>query len=537
MLETDASNAGHKTHTMRHERARKLSAKTTNKQLTTAVAYWMQRDCRVADNHALQHARHLALEHQQPLSVFVHLSANHRHATNLRSLSFHVGGLKHVERELRALRIPFALLGGPDAAAAAHAHCAEHNIGAVITDFSPLRECVAATSAFVDADPARVVYQVDAHNVVPVWRASDKREVGARTLRPKITNQLPRFLTDDLVEAPEPLPEGHPPNAPSLLSQTAAAVDWDAVCATLAPDASVAPCEWIEPGTGAGRRALDDFLEARLGVYADKRNDPNVKAASELSPYLNYGHLSAQRMALVAKAHPAAKRHNESIKSFLEESIVRRELSDNFCFYQPAYDSLDGAAGWARETLELHASDVREHCYSLAQLEAAQSHEDIWNAAQRQLVLRGKMHGFMRMYWAKKILEWSPDPAEALRRAIFLNDKYSLDGRDPNGFVGCAWSIMGTHDMGWTERPIFGKIRFMNYNGCKRKFDVKVYAAAWPRGGGGGNQLGAYFAKGGAKPSGAAGVATKKAAVATREPQTSKPPPPKRPKLGIPGFD
>merc|ERR1711907_3919 len=182
------------------------------------------------------------------------------------------------------------------------------------------------------------------------------------------------------------------------------------------------------------------------------------------------------RMILDVKA--AVK--NKSTAEFIEEAVVRSELADNFCFYNPNYDQLSGASGWAQETLEVHTADPRPHLYTLEQLEKGETHEDLWNASQLQMVKDGKMHGFLRMYWAKKILEWSPDPATALKWSIELNDKYELDGRDPNGYVGCAWSIMGIHDMGWTERPIFGKIRFMNYAGCLRKMDVPTFVEKYP---------------------------------------------------------
>jgi len=157
---------------------------------------------------------------------------------------------------------------------------------------------------------------------------------------------------------------------------------------------------------------------------------------------------------------------------------VRRELSDNFCWYQPKYDSLEGQTyAWATGTLDDHRNDKRPYVYALEKLERAKTHDDLWNAAQLELVHGGKIHGFMRMYWAKKILEWTESPEQALEWAIFLNDKYSLDGRDPNGYVGCMWSIVGVHDQGWAERAIFGKIRYMNYDGCKRKFDIKRYEA------------------------------------------------------------
>eukprot|EP00252_Welwitschia_mirabilis_P013725 TRINITY_DN3022_c0_g1_i3.p1 TRINITY_DN3022_c0_g1~~TRINITY_DN3022_c0_g1_i3.p1 ORF type:complete len:340 (-),score=58.79 TRINITY_DN3022_c0_g1_i3:353-1372(-) len=165
----------------------------------------------------------------------------------------------------------------------------------------------------------------------------------------------------------------------------------------------------------------------------------------------------------------------QSVDAFLEELIIRRELADNFCFYQTHYDSLQGAWEWARKTLIEHASDKREHIYTREQLEKAETFDPLWNASQLEMVYHGKMHGFMRMYWAKKILEWTEGPDVALATAIYLNDKYELDGRDPNGYVGCMWSICGVHDQGWRERPVFGKIRYMNYAGCKRKFDTDRY--------------------------------------------------------------
>ena len=162
-------------------------------------------------------------------------------------------------------------------------------------------------------------------------------------------------------------------------------------------------------------------------------------------------------------------------KTFLEQLIVRRELAENFCYYNNDYDSFNGFHAWAKKTLNEHRADEREFLYSPAEFENAETHDDLWNAAQYQMVEKGKMHGFMRMYWAKKILEWTPDPEVALQTAIDLNDKYELDGRDPNGYTGIAWSIGGIHDRPWFERPVFGKVRFMNYNGCKRKFNVNNY--------------------------------------------------------------
>jgi len=166
---------------------------------------------------------------------------------------------------------------------------------------------------------------------------------------------------------------------------------------------------------------------------------------------------------------------NEHNEAFLEELIVRRELSDNYCFYNTHYDMFEGFPPWAQKTLNDHRKDHRPYRYSLSELEEAKTHDDLWNAAQMEMVKRGKMHGYLRMYWAKKILEWTASPEEALHVAIYLNDRYELDGRDTNGYTGIAWSIGGVHDRAWNEREVFGKIRYMSYNGCKSKFNVKSY--------------------------------------------------------------
>ena len=446
-------------------------------------------------------------------------------------------GLRAVAADLKAAGIPFFLLRG-DPGETVPALAASTAAGLVVADVSPLRlsrTWRAAVAAGL-AGGGMPLAEVDAHNVVPVWGpATDKKEIGARTLRPRLHRVLPDFLTE-FPALPAAAAWTGPPPPP---------IDWDAVIGeATAAGAAVPEVAWCVPGEAAARAALAAFATRdRLKAYL-KRNDPNVgeclfiesvaaglskkrerelpthpppaltppppifvfssfptDGLSNLSPYLHFGQLAPQRAALAVDAVRALNR--EAADSFLEEAVVRRELSDNFCWHEPSYDSLDGAAAWARESLELHAADPREHTYTRAQLEAGATHDDLWNAAQAELVSLGKMHGFMRMYWAKKILEWTPGdagldgngPAYALATAIYLNDRYELDGRDPNGYVGCMWAIAGTHDMGWAERAVFGKIRYMNYAGCKRKFDVGGYVAkvrravaaeAARRGGGGG---------------------------------------------------
>ena len=296
---------------------------------------------------------------------------------------------------------------------------------------------------------------------VPCWFVSPKQEVGARTLRPKINRFLPEFL------GPLPSLQEHP----FSWNGTYASPDWIAVARTVRPD-PVSAAVQARPGEEQARKMLSLFIEKKLASYDEGRNNPTRDCVSHLSPYLHFGQISAQRVALeVSKADVSATFKD----AFLEQLIVRRELADNFCYYNEEYDSVKGFPGWAQKSLHDHVKDKRAYLYTRQQLEQAETHDELWNAAQLELVRQGTMHGYLRMYWGKKILEWTRDPREALEIAIYLNDRYQLDGRDPNGYVGIAWSIGGVHDRPWMARPIFGVIRYMSYNGCKSKFDVKAY--------------------------------------------------------------
>ena len=229
---------------------------------------------------------------------------------------------------------------------------------------------------------------------------------------------------------------------------------------------------WIIPGERQARGALTHFLEQKLEFYGERRNDPTLDGQSDLSPYLHFGQIGAQRVAL--EVDKTGHGHDASREALLEELIVRRELADNFCFYQPHYDTFAGFPAWAQKTLNQHRGDRREYLYTVAELESGQTHDEVANVAQGEMVRRGTYDGYLRMYWAKKILEWTASPEEAQAVAIYLNDRYELDGRDPNGYAGIAWSIGGVHDRAWFERPVFGKIRYMSYNGCRSKFRVEV---------------------------------------------------------------
>ena len=423
------------------------------------VIYWMSRDQRVEDNWALLFAQQLALEHKTPLAVIFCLVPHFLNAT-LRQYGFMLKGLKQLERSLTNLKIPFFLLNGwPGEKIQRFA--AANNIGALVTDFDPLRikrKWKDEVAKGIDSP----LYEVDTRNIVPCWVASSKQEYAAYTLRPKINRALPEFLEEF------PNLQVHP----FIWEGELRATDWKKVDRSLKVDRSVGEVDWLEPGELEARRVLRYFLENKLDDYGEKRNDPTRDAVSNLSPYLHFGQISAQRVALEVKKHPMEE---EKKGPFLEELIVRRELADNFCLYNGKYDQFGGFHAWAQKTLNEHRSDEREYLYSLDEFEEGKTHDDLWNAAQMEMVRRGKMQSYMRMYWAKKILEWTESPEAALNIAIFLNDKYELDGRDSNGYAGVAWSIGGVHDRAWNERPVFGKIRYMSYGGCRRKFDIKAY--------------------------------------------------------------
>ena len=424
-----------------------------------AVLYWMQRDERVHENWALLYAQEQADKRKVPLYVVFNLVPSFGEAP-LRAYDFLLRGLEEVEKELARFNIQLLVPTGqpedtiPDL-------ISSHNIGEIVTDFNPLRtprqwkENVANKITI----PLTIV---DAHNIIPCFIASDKQEFAAYTFRPKIHRQLKQYLV------PFHQVTKHKWNTTPLYTN-----DWSALQKTLRIDTSVPPVDWLQPGEKAAKKVLMQFIVSKLPTYSEKRNNPNEDAQSNLSPYLHYGHISAQYVALEVSNERGIPK--DSKEAFLEELIVRKELADNYCYYNNQYDKVEGAHAWAQKTICEHKDDSREYVYSRDQFEHGETHDELWNAMQQQMVTTGKMHGWCRMYWAKKMLEWTKNTQEAIDIALYLNDKYELDGRDPNGVTGVMWSICGVHDRAWNSRPIFGKIRYMNFNGAKRKFDVKAY--------------------------------------------------------------
>ncbi len=427
------------------------------------VVYWMSRDQRVGDNWALIHAQETALQMERPLVAIFCLSTSFLGAA-ARQYLFMLEGLAEVEKGLGRLDVDFILLfGRPGDRIPRYLENVDASL--LVTDFDPLK--VKARWRLEVARTVRVPFhEVDAHNVVPCRRVSDKAEYGAYTIRPKIERLLDEFLD------PFPRLKKHP--YPFIGSRRS--VDWSAAAEGLEVDSFPGKVDWIKPGEVEAKKALRKFIKTGLASYGESRNDPNLNGQSNLSPYFHFGHLSAQRAAMEVLA---SKAPDQARRDFIEELVIRRELADNFCLYNRHYDSVEGFPNWARQTLADHHEDPREYFYEMDLLDRGKTHDELWNAAQLQMVKTGKMHGYARMYWAKKILEWSPNPESALAAAIHLNDRYSLDGRDPNGYAGVAWSIGGLHDRPWKERPVFGKIRYMNLKGAKRKFDVERYVKTW----------------------------------------------------------
>jgi len=445
--------------------SRRIRTQQAGEPGTGPVVYWMSRDQRIRDNWALLHAQERARAAERGFVVLFCLAPEFLEAA-WRQYAFMLDGLRETCRECLELGIPFVLRQGDPADRAAEL-VNSVDAESLICDFDPLRiksEWRSEVAARIKA-PLAVV---DTHNVVPCWQASDKQEFAARTIRPRIQRQLDQFL------APFPEP-AHQSGA--IAGYDLQEPDWEAIESDLRVDTQVGPVDWINPGPSAGWQRLQRFLRDGLPLFEARRNNPNASALSHLSPYFHFGQIAPQRAALEVWNSESAPSSAKS--AYLEELIIRRELADNYCFHNPAYDAFEGLPDWAKNTLNKHRDDPRPVISSYRELEVAATHDDLWNAAQIQMARTGKMHGYMRMYWAKKILEWSESPEQAIAFAIRLNDRYELDGRDPNGYTGVLWSVGGLHDRGFKERPVFGTVRYMSHAGCRRKFDVGAYIRTW----------------------------------------------------------
>ncbi len=430
------------------------------------VLYWAQMNRRVESNHALAYAVEIANGLGLPVLFYEGLTCSYPNA-NDRLHTFLLEGVPATARRLQALGIGYVFhlrqrRKDPNDAFYRLAAVA----AAVVTDDYPV---------FVARDhngsvPSKLTipyHAVDSSCIVPMGHFI-KQEYAAYTIRPKIKKVLEECLQPVAVPRVKcrftsAIPAFHTTVTASNIAELVAACEIDH---------SIAPSTEYHGGRDDAERRLRHFLESNLRRYAKWNREPSAHATSELSPYLHFGNISSLEVALAVREYAAE--HKLIADEFLEQLIVRRELAFNFARFSPSLDSLEALPDWARKTLAKHASDPRKPVYSREQFERAATHDALWNATQIELLTRGVIHGYYRMYWGKKILEWSSTPEEALATMIYLHDRYALDGRDPNTYTNILWCF-GLHDRPWSERPIFGMTRYMNLQGMKRKTDVDAY--------------------------------------------------------------
>ncbi len=429
----------------------------------TCVVYWMQRAQRGIDNPALDVAVDAANSMGKPVVVFLAPVPFYANA-NLRHFRFLNQGIPDIAAALGRRNVGLILRRFPQHSLLRF--CDQVNPALVVGDENPMREPEGwrRTAAQKLKVP---LWTVDADVIVPS-KLLEKAQYAAHIIRPRLQAQLERFLVaprNPSAHVDWIHPKTKLKSIASLPADSDLTEGWQV-------DRSVSPVSQWRGGTAEAFRLLREFIEHKLRGYGTRRNKPEIDHTSRLSPYLHFGHISPVTVALAVDKSTAPKADKEA---FLNQIITWRELAVNLVKFNPDYDNFACGEAWAHRSLAKHAADPRPVLYTERQLEHAETHDHLWNAAQMQMVNAGWMHNYARMYWAKKILEWTRSPAEAYRIAVRLNDKYELDGRDPNGYAGIAWALAGKFDRPWFERPIFGQIRYMSRASTGRKFDSSKY--------------------------------------------------------------
>ncbi|MCE5295568.1 MAG: deoxyribodipyrimidine photo-lyase [Euryarchaeota archaeon] len=423
------------------------------------VVYWMSREQRIEDNWSLIYAIETARSYGSKLCVAFCLPPEYLGST-IRQYSFMLDGLKEVSDGLRRLGVGFYLLEGyPEIEFPSFLSSVD--AGLLITDFDPLdvnRRWKSRVAGEIDI----AMHQVDSHNIVPCWKVATRRISTYDTFRKRITPLLALYLVE------YPSIEG----MDDRWDEDEDRIDWDGALARTVVDKSVPPVRWITPGEASAKKMLSDFCKGRLFSYDARKMNPVESGQSDLSPYIHFGNISAQRIALEVKKVDAPDKEKEG---YLEQLIVKKELADNFCLHTPEYDTTGAFPIWARRSLDEHRSDPREHVYSVKELEGAKTHDPLWNAAQTELLKIGKIHGSLRAYWAEKILEWSRRPEDALAAALHLNNKYSLDGNDPAGYTGISMVVGGLYGRPWRTKDVIGKLEKHSYTQERFSYDVHAY--------------------------------------------------------------
>jgi len=429
------------------------------------VVYWMQRAMRVLDNPALDLAIHAANLLGLPVVVYFQVISNDPNA-NLRHSHFLAQGLRDVAEDAADRGVGFVVRRSPDTL---QGFLAEAEAALLVGDENPCREPERWRQVL--AKKLRLPFwTVDADVIVPS-RVFGRDYFLLHHFRPHLRRELPHSLLAS--EAVTPLHRFAPAKPLASFS-----LDAEITEGFTELDRRVLPVDSFRGGTHAALKRLNEFVRYELADYEVKRNHPESSGTSRLSPWLHFGNIGPLTIALaVRNAVSAGWANAAAAEKYFDELIGWRELAVLFVRHNPNYDNWECAELWAEKTLLEHAGDPRPYGYSLKQLERGETADELWNAAQREMVQTGWMHGYMRMYWAKKLLEWAPTPATAFDWAVLLNDRYQLDGRDPNGYAGIAWAIVGKHDRPWFNRPVFGLVRTMTGASLAKKFDAKRYRA------------------------------------------------------------
>lgn len=461
LFATFSISSGDKAHSINMNNTQRIN-QLKPVSFTGPTIYWMSREQRVQDNWSLIYAQQLANEQKQQLIVFFYLHPINKY--NPQHYLWMLTGLAEVSTELEKLNIPFIVTTtNPEKSLV---ELFEQTKAAnLFIDMSPLHSAKKRTAA-ITAKLKAAIFEVDARNSVPVWEVLDKQAYAASSIRARLVPLLLKYFTD------------YPQVFRNNFQHKYPYPDFKQIVKQLNLDTIKINPHYPASGTKAARLKLVEFLKTKAIKYEKNKNNPLLTATSGLSAYLHFGQISSLRVLLeYKKAFPETNIFDKKIysQSFLDEIIVRKELAENYCYYNENYDNLKGAAIWARNELERHKVDERAYLYSFADLENAETHDELWNTCQKQLEITGYMPGYLRMYWAKKVLEWTKSPDEALAFTIKLNDYYSLDGRDPNGYAGIQWAITGLHDHPWQSRKIFGEIRYMSQQACARQFNIEAY--------------------------------------------------------------
>ncbi len=438
--------------------------KLNTKQLNISgkyIAYIMEASQRAYYNHALEFAIMLSNEYKKPLIVVFNLTDKYKFS-NLRYYTFMLEGLIELKKIFKERGIKFLIRKADYVSGSVEI---SRNAVALVTDRNYLR-IQRNWRSRLGQQIEIPLFEIETDVIVPIELVSNKKEPYAATIRPKILKLLDQFL--EPVTHQDLKVKSNSFEVEELNSNSV-----DEIISNLEIDKSVkAVSEFYQGGYENAQKFLKIFIEMKLPHYKEFRSDPTRDFQSELSPYIHFGQISTLQILLEILKNYDLK--DENVQTFINEAVIWRELARNFCFYNSLYNQYDGIPVWAKATLEEHLKDKREFIYSLEDFEFAKTHDPYWNAAQIQLLKTGKMHNYMRMYWAKKLIEWTKHPKDAFDFACYLNDKYELDGRDPNGYAGISWCF-GTHDRPWFERNIFGKVRYMNDKGLERKFEMKKY--------------------------------------------------------------